>query len=85
MKNKLDKYIMMSLRTSFRAKQSDLSISDLLFSIATTFKLWFTITEELLALAKYRFSILAKAQFNSLIYLRPKGRGNSILLCMSLI
>jgi len=56
----------------------------LFISIATTFKSLATIAEQLLALAKYKFSILAKAQFSSLIYPRPEDLGYSTLLFMSL-
>ncbi len=80
---KLDKYTMMSLRTNLRVKQSNLSISALLISIATTFNSWATITQQLLTLAKYLSSILAKAHLSFHIYPRPKGRGNSIFLLLA--
>ena len=54
----------------------------LFISIATTFKSWATITKQLLALAKYGFPISAKAHFNSHIYPRPEGRGNSIFFLL---
>jgi hypothetical protein len=79
----LSKEIRMSLRASLQAKQSELYISVLLILIATTFKSWATITEQLLALAKYGFSGLAKAKFSFLIYPRSKGRGNSTLLSLN--
>jgi len=84
MKNKLDKSEFVKneilapvVRERFFAAKFTM-FKTLLF-IATTFKSWVKINEQLLALAKYGFSIWAKAQFNFLIYLRPKGRGNLVL------